>query len=107
MINIINSASDPTPTAAYTLQENINNLNIEQLQTRLRYKLSGQKFLLVLDDIWNDDRAKWRQLKDFLKGCAGSKIIVTTRANSIASMMGDVPSYVLKVFLKRIVYLYL
>jgi hypothetical protein len=36
-------------------------------------------------------------LKDLLKGGAiGSKIIVTTRANSIASMMGDVPSYVLK-----------
>ncbi|GAU30090.1 hypothetical protein TSUD_392460 [Trifolium subterraneum] len=97
IIKIVNSASDSTPTAAYSLQESINNLDIEQLQSRLRYKLSRQKYLLVLDDIWNDDRAKWLQLKDLLKGGAtGSKIIVTTRTKSIASMMGDVPSYVLK-----------
>ncbi|KAK2362602.1 putative disease resistance protein RGA3 [Trifolium repens] len=97
LIKIINSASDSTPMAAYSCQENINNLDIEQLQSHLRYKLSGQKFLLVMDDIWNEDRAKWLQLKDLLKGGKiGSKIIVTTRANSIASMMGDVPSYVLK-----------
>ncbi|PNY05821.1 disease resistance protein rga2-like [Trifolium pratense] len=97
IIKIINSASESTPTAAYSLQESINNLDIEQLQSRLRYKLSCQKYLLVMDDIWNDDRAKWLQLKDLLKGGAiGSKIIVTTRTNSIASKMGDVPSYVLK-----------
>ncbi|MCH93866.1 disease resistance protein [Trifolium medium] len=83
--------------AAYTCQENIDNLDIEPLQSRLQYKLSGKKFLLVLDDIWNDNRAKWLQLKELLKGGAiGSKIIVTTRSNSIASMMGDIPSYLLK-----------
>ncbi|KAJ1408976.1 P-loop containing nucleoside triphosphate hydrolase [Sesbania bispinosa] len=49
------------------------------------------------DDIWNEDRAKWIQLKDLIKvGAVGSKILVTTRNNSIASMMGTVPSYVLE-----------
>jgi hypothetical protein len=53
--------------------------------------------LLVLDDVWNDDRAKWIELKDLIKvGTRGSKIMVTTRNNSIASMMGNVPSYVLQ-----------
>ncbi|GAU30049.1 hypothetical protein TSUD_332180 [Trifolium subterraneum] len=97
MIKIINSASASAPTTALAHQENISNFDIEQLQSRLRYKLSGQKFLLVLDDIWNDDRAKWLQLKDLIKGGAiGSKIIATTRSNSIATMMGTFPSYVLE-----------
>ncbi|KAK7378158.1 hypothetical protein VNO80_03595 [Phaseolus coccineus] len=94
IIKIINSAA---PTTALAHQENIKNFDIEQLQSRLRLKLSGQKYLLVLDDIWNDDRAKWIELKDLIKvGALGSKIVVTTRSNSIASMVGTVPSYVLE-----------
>ncbi|CAJ2671460.1 unnamed protein product [Trifolium pratense] len=99
IIKIINSAYalPSASTAALAHQENINNLDIEQLQSRLRYKLSGQKFLLVLDDIWNEDRAKWIKLKELIKGgVRGSKIIATTRSNSIASMMGTFPSYVLE-----------
>ncbi|KAI5435282.1 hypothetical protein KIW84_021918, partial [Lathyrus oleraceus] len=104
IIKIINAASASifTPASAalsFTLahKENINNLDIEQLQSRLRHELSGKKFLLVLDDIWNDDRAKWIELIDLIKvGATGSHIIVTTRSNSIASMTGTLPSYVLK-----------
>ncbi|XP_068472678.1 disease resistance protein RGA2-like [Phaseolus vulgaris] len=95
VVKIINSASDPT--ISVVPQESIDNLDIEQLQSRLRHKLSCQKYLLVLDDVWNDDRAKWIELKDLIKvGAIGSKIIVTTRSHSIASMMGTVPSYVLE-----------
>lgn len=51
----------------------------------------------MLDDIWNDDRAKWIELEDLIKvGSARSKIMVTTRSNSVGSMMGTVPSYVLE-----------
>ncbi|KAK2416878.1 putative disease resistance protein RGA3 [Trifolium repens] len=103
MIQIINSAtvsfltSSSTPSSCLAQQENINNLDIAQLLSRLRLKVFGQKFLVVLDDVWNDDREKWLELKDLIKvGAPGSKIIVTTRSNSIASMMGDFPSYVLE-----------
>jgi hypothetical protein len=65
IINIINSGS--ALSVAFTHQENINNLDMVQLVSRLRSKLSGQKFILVLDDIWNDDRAKWTELKDLIK----------------------------------------
>ncbi|XP_058738246.1 disease resistance protein RGA2-like [Vicia villosa] len=99
IIKVINSAyaSASVPTAAAIApQENINNFDIEQLQIRLRYKLSRQKFLLVLDDIWNEDRAEWIKFKDLIKvGAPGSKIIATTRSSSIASMMSTLPSYVL------------
>jgi hypothetical protein len=103
IIKIINSAtasfftSSSTPSSSLPHQENINNLDIVQLVSHLKQKLSGQKFLVVLDDVWNDDRTKWLELKDLIKvGAPGSKIIVTTRSNSIALMMGDVPSCVLK-----------
>jgi len=95
IVKMIKSAFDPT--ISVVPQESINNLDIEQLQNLLRLKLSGQKYLLVLDDLWNDDRAKWIELKDLIKvGAVGSKILVTTRSNSIASMVGTVPSYVLE-----------
>ncbi|KAK2353871.1 putative disease resistance protein RGA3 [Trifolium repens] len=100
IIKIINSAflsSSPPPGVAIPHQEDINHFDIEQLQIRLRHKLDGQKFILVLDDIWNEDREKWIELADMIKvGAEESKILVTTRSNSIASMMGNVPSYVLK-----------
>ncbi|CAJ1911928.1 unnamed protein product [Sphenostylis stenocarpa] len=101
IVKMINSAfaSDNATASASALahQDNVNGLDIEQLQSLLRHKLSGQKYLLVLDDTWNDDRAKWIELKDLIKvGAVGSKILVTTRGNSIASMMGTVPSYVLE-----------
>jgi len=83
------------PTDTFSHHENITNLDIVQLVSRMIQKLFGQKFLLVLDDIWSDDRAKWLELKDLINvGAPGSKIIVTTRSSSIASMMGNVPSYV-------------
>jgi hypothetical protein len=103
IIQIINSAtvsfltSSSTPSSCLAHLENINNLDIVQLVSRLRLKVFGQKFLVVLDDVWNDNRAKWLELKDLINiGAPGSNIIVTTRSNSIALMMGDVPLYVLK-----------
>ncbi|KEH41282.1 putative disease resistance protein RGA3 [Medicago truncatula] len=99
IIKIINSAvnSASAHMSGLALQENIINLDIVQLVSLLKQTLSSQKFLLVLDDVWNDDRAKWIELKDLIKvGTRGSKIMVTTRNNSIASMMGNVPSYVLQ-----------
>ncbi|XP_058738224.1 putative disease resistance protein RGA3 [Vicia villosa] len=95
IIKIINSVFAFGPQSI-AHQENISNLDTEQLLSRLRHKLSGQKFLLVLDDIWNDDRAKWIELIDLINiGAAGSQIIVTTRSKSIAKMTGTLPPYVL------------
>ncbi|OIV92266.1 hypothetical protein TanjilG_00284 [Lupinus angustifolius] len=65
---------------------------------QLRNKLATQKFLLVLDDVWDEDPLKWDELRNFLSsGMEGSKILVTTRRHSIASMMGTIPSHTLKV----------
>ncbi|XP_048420521.1 putative disease resistance protein RGA4 [Pyrus x bretschneideri] len=47
------------------------------------------KFLLVLDDVWTEDRKKWDQLKIPLmqNGAEGSRILVTTRKQNVAGMM--------------------
>ncbi|KAM4091893.1 hypothetical protein ACJW30_09G170900 [Castanea mollissima] len=73
------------------------NLSIDQLQILLRELLKDKKFLLVLDDVCNDDHNKWIELESLLLGgCKGSKIIVTTRKSSVATIMGTVATYKLK-----------
>ncbi|KAM4080177.1 hypothetical protein ACB094_09G172000 [Castanea mollissima] len=72
-------------------------LSLDWLQTHLRDLLNDKKFLLILDDVWNDDHNKWIELKDLLLGgCKGSKIIVTTRKSSVATIMGTVATCNLK-----------
>ncbi|XP_048432594.1 putative disease resistance protein RGA1 [Pyrus x bretschneideri] len=67
-------------------------LSLDQLQAQLRDALKDKKFLLVLDDVWNEDRIKWSKLRDLLIEGAkvGTKILVTTRNISVASIMGAV-----------------
>ncbi|XP_037497015.1 disease resistance protein RGA2-like, partial [Jatropha curcas] len=71
-------------------------LDIEQLQRALREALQRRRYLLVLDDVWNEDRNKWLDLKTLLMvGANGSTIIATTRSNDVAKIMGTVASYAL------------
>jgi hypothetical protein len=78
-------------------RENIDEkLGVDSVQTRLRKCLENKKFLLVLDDVWNEDRNKWIELKEFLSsGLEGSKIVLTTRSHRVASIVGTGPAYTL------------
>ena len=59
--------------------------------------IKDKKFLLVLDDVWNEDRKKWIELENLLVGeCKGSKILVTTRSSSVVTVMGTTTTYNLK-----------
>jgi hypothetical protein len=60
-------------------------------------KLNGKKYLLVLDDLWNEDNNKWFRLRDLLMvGARGSRIIVTTRSERVARITGATSWHALK-----------
>ncbi|KAL8532090.1 hypothetical protein ACS0TY_008632 [Phlomoides rotata] len=61
---------------------------LDPLQRRLQEKLRGRRYLLVLDDIWNENQRLWDALKEVLRcGSQGSVTIVTSRIEEVASMM--------------------
>ncbi|RVW61430.1 putative disease resistance protein RGA3 [Vitis vinifera] len=74
---------------------NCGEVSMDEAQIRLRSVLMEKRFLLILDDVWNNDRGRWLDLELFLReGEADSKIIVTTQSrSSVAAVMGTVPMH--------------
>ncbi|KAI6678070.1 hypothetical protein NL676_038866 [Syzygium grande] len=72
------------------LPDDVENKPKDQLRSLLRETLSGKKYLLVLDDLWNEVRHKWLELGEWLEGgLPGSKILVTTRSHKVAKVMDE------------------
>ncbi|KAL6596983.1 hypothetical protein ACP70R_047117 [Stipagrostis hirtigluma subsp. patula] len=71
--------------------------NIELLRRKLQEAIGRKRFLLILDDVWNEDQHKWQDdLKPLLCssiGGSGSMIIVTSRSPRVASIMGTLPPH--------------
>ena len=68
-----------------------NDIQLDVLQVKLKERLMRKRFLLVLDDTWNENFIFWDLLSRPLKaGPYGSRVIVTTRNQSVASLMRPV-----------------
>ncbi|TYG77407.1 hypothetical protein ES288_D03G192600v1 [Gossypium darwinii] len=69
-------------------------MNKEELHKVLQDCLNAKRIFMVLDNVWNEDKKKWSELKDLLCGGAqGSRIIVTTRSRKVATITGTIPPY--------------
>ncbi|OMO89310.1 Disease resistance protein [Corchorus capsularis] len=75
-----------------------NHNSLTSLQEDLKKTLSEKKFLIVLNDVWNDDYHKWTVLQSpFLKRTPGSKVLVTTRNRTVSATMGATQAHFLEV----------
>ncbi|GKV00915.1 hypothetical protein SLEP1_g13522 [Rubroshorea leprosula] len=88
-------------------RENITNRNVivKKIKEKLGQKEKleqkekpGQKnYLLILDDVWNENRREWEDLRDCLLGLSemnGNRVLVTTRIQNVATVMGVLPEHV-------------
>ncbi|XP_061996854.1 putative disease resistance RPP13-like protein 1 [Rosa rugosa] len=70
--------------------------NLDLLQLKLKAALKGKMIFLVLDDMWNKNYTEWEVLRrSFQFGAHGSKIIVTTRNQDVACMVGTLETHYL------------
>ncbi|XP_078161352.1 putative disease resistance protein RGA3 [Carex rostrata] len=71
--------------------------NLDMVQKLIQKKLKGKRYLLVLDDFWNEKPHEWEKLiRPLHQGAPGSVIIVTTTNSKVAEMVSTFPSYQLK-----------
>ena len=55
--------------------------NLDLLQLKLKESLGDKRFLLVLDDVWDEGCSEWDQLRTTLVAAGqGSKVVVTSRS---------------------------
>ncbi|KAF5472421.1 hypothetical protein F2P56_009141 [Juglans regia] len=79
-----------------------NSSNEDTLQTNLRELLKDKRFLLVLDDVWNENRNKWTELRHLLNGGShGSVIVVTTRSRKVSSILDPIYTHSLEGLSKK------
>ncbi|XP_059451913.1 putative disease resistance protein RGA3 [Corylus avellana] len=79
IVKLIESATKERPKS----------LEMDPLQSELRAKIDGKRYLLVLDDVWNENRLTWSNLEKLLVGgLRGSKVLITTRSEKVAEITG-------------------
>ncbi|KAH0741394.1 hypothetical protein KY290_034437 [Solanum tuberosum] len=72
----------------------LGDMGLAPLQMKLQQLLNGKRYLLVLDDVWNEDQDKWANLRAVLKvGASGASVLTTTRLEKVGSIMGTLQPF--------------
>ncbi|KAK8448268.1 hypothetical protein SEVIR_8G253400v4 [Setaria viridis] len=67
--------------------------SLEEALKKLQEQLKGKRYLLVLDDVWDEESFldNWEKFKTCLEqGGVGSAVLTTTRNTEIAQLMGTI-----------------
>ncbi|GAU24589.1 hypothetical protein TSUD_289500 [Trifolium subterraneum] len=69
-------------------------ISLESMQKKVQQILQTKRYLLVLDDVWSEDPEKWSRFKYPLQnGTKGASILVTTRLETVANIVGNHPAH--------------
>ncbi|MCH79577.1 CC-NBS-LRR resistance protein [Trifolium medium] len=71
--------------------------NLDFLRVELKQNLRDKRFLIVLDDLWNDNYNDWDELvTPLISGKSGSRVIITTRQEKVAVVAHTFPIHKLE-----------
>ncbi|CAI0439924.1 unnamed protein product [Linum tenue] len=72
--------------------------SLSHMLERINAHTMDKKFLLVLDDVWEDSRSQWGELITSVShGLPGSKILVTTRKEEVSRVFNCMDDNILRV----------
>ncbi|GAB4841384.1 hypothetical protein Ancab_022114 [Ancistrocladus abbreviatus] len=98
----LSTASQTRSTLEKVTGEPCNLHSLETMQVELSAKLGEKSFLVVLDDVWSERVEDWELLCcPFNARAQGSRIIITTRNEGVADIMGGFPKVRLHKLLKE------
>ncbi|KAJ1264609.1 hypothetical protein BS78_08G012500 [Paspalum vaginatum] len=64
------------------------------MSKKISDKLTGKRFLLVLDDVWTESQIVWEKFMVYLKsGAPGSRILLTARSRRVAETVGSIDQF--------------
>ncbi|XP_022764227.1 putative disease resistance RPP13-like protein 1 [Durio zibethinus] len=86
ILEITKSILQSVSSESYNAGDDLNKRHIE-----LKNKLVGKELLLILDDLWQQKYEDWTRLISPFG--IGATIVVTTRDQSVSSMVGTIPNY--------------
>ncbi|XP_047954415.1 disease resistance protein RGA2-like [Salvia hispanica] len=71
--------------------------HLDAAERQLWELLSRKRYLIGMDDVWNDHQDKWFELRDVLLcGSTGSSVVVTRRQKKVVDMMRTLPCHCLE-----------